>query len=84
MKPIQDLLNRIRWDSEFGDADFKIGYYDRVDDRIITVPFKDINLETHIHSIFSLVDENGDVHTIPLHRIKQVYRNNELIWQRIR
>jgi hypothetical protein len=28
--PIQDLLHRIRWDAEFGKAQFVIGYYDRV------------------------------------------------------
>jgi uncharacterized protein (UPF0248 family) len=28
--PIQDLLHRIRWDGEFGKAQFVIGYYARV------------------------------------------------------
>lgn len=30
MQPIDKLLARIKWDKEFGDAAFAIGYLDRV------------------------------------------------------
>jgi uncharacterized protein (UPF0248 family) len=39
MTPIQDVLHRIQWDPEFGNASFMIGYYDRLDDRIVRAPF---------------------------------------------
>jgi len=31
MKPIHEILNRIRWDREYARADFKVGYYDRLE-----------------------------------------------------
>jgi len=82
MTPIHQLLNRIRWDSHYADAQFTIGYYDRVADTIIVVPFNTLGFSPDDHFNFTLVDDEGEVHTIPLHRIRQVFRNNELIWQR--
>lgn len=82
MLPIHELLNRIQWDEEFGNASFVIGYYDRIEDRIIDVPLKELVFDKEDHFDFELVDEEGITHTIPLHRIKDVYRNGELIWHR--
>jgi uncharacterized protein (UPF0248 family) len=82
MIPIHELLSRIRWDEEFGNARFVIGYYDRVEDEIIVVPLKEIFFDPEDHFDFELVDEEGATHIIPLHRIKDVYRNGELIWHR--
>ncbi len=42
MMPIHQLLNRIRWDAEFGRAGFKIGYYDRMEDRIVAVAIQQL------------------------------------------
>jgi len=53
MQPIHELLNRIHWDKDFAQADFIIGFYDRVEE-----------------------------HSVPLHRIKEVFGNGELIWHR--
>ncbi len=82
MIPIHKLLSRIRWDKEYGNADFVIGYYDRVEDRIITVPLKELYFYKQDHFDFELIDEEGESHTIPLHRIRQVFRNGECVWQR--
>ncbi len=82
MIPIHELLNRIRWDQEFGDADFIIGYYDRLEDKIIQVPLKEIYFDKEDHFDFELIDEEGTAHTIPLHRIREVTRNGERIWHR--
>ncbi len=82
MIPIHELLNRIRWDKDYGDASFTIGYYDRVANKIIRVPFKQLDFDPQDHFDFSLVDEEGELHTVPLHRIREVFRNNELIWER--
>ena len=82
MIPIHEILSRIRWDKDYGNADFVIGYYDRVEDRIIIVPFKELYFDKQDHFDFSIMDEEGEIHTIPLHRIRQVYRNGELVWQR--
>jgi len=82
MMPIRELLNKIRWDAEFGRADFRIGYYDRVEDRIITVSLREIVFPEDDHAVFELTDDEGRLYSIPLHRVKAVYRNGALIWHR--
>lgn len=80
--PIQDLLSRIRWDAEFGAAEFTIGYYDRLEQRVITVPLKEITIEPGNHFSFAATDPYGATHDLPYHRVRAVHRNGELIWQR--
>ena len=82
MIPIHELLNRIRWDEEYSRASFVIGYYDRVADKIIRVAFKELYFDPEDHFDFSLLDEEGELHTIPLHRIREVFRNGVRIWER--
>lgn len=82
MIPIQDLLHRIQWDTAFGSARFMIGYYDRLDDRIVRVPFRCVHLARGEHFSFDVEDESGATHMVPFHRVREVWRNGELIWQR--
>lgn len=82
MQPIQELLSRIRWDSDFGDADFVVGYYDRVERQIIRVPFAELEFPPEDHFCFELIDESGDRHTIPFHRVREIWRDGKCIWQR--
>lgn len=84
MIPIHALLSRIRWNGQFGHGDFVIGYYDRVADAVIRVPLREIHFEPGDRFAFERVDEEGVRHTIPLHRIREVYRDGKLIWQRQR
>jgi uncharacterized protein (UPF0248 family) len=82
MQPVQELLNRIRWDTDWAKDDFRIGYYDRIEQRIIVIAFKEILFPKDDHFSFELIDEQGHTHSIPYHRVKTVYRNGRLIWQR--
>jgi len=82
MIPIQDLLHRIRWDDEFGKGEFVIGYYDRVADQIVRVPFRRVHLERGGHFSFDAVEDDGTVHMVPFHRVREVWRNSQLIWRR--
>ena len=82
MTPIHELLNRIKWDDEFGRAEFIIGYHDRFEEDVIRVPLKELVFDREDHFDFELIDDMGETHTIPLHRIREVYRNGRLIWQR--
>ena len=82
MKAIQELLNRIRWDKEYAQADFTVGYYDRLEHKLILVPFREIYFDKDDHYGFQILDDDGIVHNIPLHRVKHVYKNGTLIWQR--
>ncbi|WP_374086889.1 DUF504 domain-containing protein [Methylomicrobium lacus] len=82
MKPVQEMLNRMRWDKTWADDEFKIGYYDRIEKRIIVVAFKEIFFPKDDHFSFELIDQEGELHSVPYHRVKAIYRNGCLIWQR--
>jgi uncharacterized protein (UPF0248 family) len=83
MIPIQQLPQRIRWDPEVGHAEFVIGYHYRVRGCIVKVALRDVQLETGDQFSFSAVEADGAVHDVPLHRIREVCRNDELTWQRL-
>ena len=82
MIPIHELLNRIRWDPEFARGNFELGYYDRAENRIISVPLKEITFPTESPSAFQLVDPEGQVHRVPFHRVREVYKDGQRIWHR--
>ena len=82
MIPIQDLLHRIQWDSEFGRAAFQVGYVDRVAGDTVRVPFGDVRLEHGQLVVLNAFDEDGSPATIPLHRVREVWRDGQLVWQR--
>ena len=83
MQPLQDLLHRIKWDPEFGKGEFALGYYDRVVHQETIVPFASISFDAQRPGIFSFLDEeSGAVSHIPLHRVRTVYKDGAVIWQR--
>ena len=82
MIPIHELLNRIRWDEAFAKGSFVIGYYDRVEDSVILVPISRVHVTPGDHFSFQVTDPDGYTHDVPFHRVKAVYKNNELIWHR--
>ena len=66
MITIRALLSRIQWDREYGRGDFALGYYDRLEERVIVVPLGEVHFDPDDHFCFQL----------------NLYRNGELIWQR--
>jgi uncharacterized protein (UPF0248 family) len=82
VQPLQDLLNRIKWDVEFGKAEFTLGYYDRIVHDEIIVPFVSISFDPQRPATFSFEDEDGIVRHIPLHRVRAVYKDGVVIWRR--
>ena len=82
MIPIDQLLNRIRWDPAFAQGNFELGYFDRVEDRIILVPFRELSFSPEEPHAFRLLDAEGTLHHIPFHRVREVYKNGECIWRR--
>ena len=81
METIRELLNRIRWDEEFGRGDFEVGIYDRIEDRVDFQPLEHLHMEKGNHSFFTVCID-GEVRTIPFHRIREVRKNGKTIWQR--
>jgi uncharacterized protein (UPF0248 family) len=82
MIPIRTLLNRIRWDQDFANGDFQIGYEDRLAGGIVLVPLHQVLPIPGAHFSVRIVDNEGVPHLVPYHRIKEVYRNGALIWKR--
>jgi uncharacterized protein (UPF0248 family) len=80
--PIQDLLQRIRWDPAFAGSDFELGYLDHVQHRVVRVPLRDVEVEPDDRFALSIADEDGVVRSIPLHRVRIVWRDGTPIWQR--
>jgi len=82
MTPIHELLNRIRHDKEFGQGLFEIGYFDRTEGTIHRVPFQQIAFPADERGAFELLDESGQSRRVPFHRVREVYRDGQRIWQR--
>jgi uncharacterized protein (UPF0248 family) len=82
MTPIHELLNRIRWDKEFGQGRFEIGYYDRHEDVVHRVAFQEIGFPVGVRRVFEIVGESGQARRIPFHRAREVVKNGQIIWQR--
>jgi uncharacterized protein (UPF0248 family) len=83
MMPINQLLNRIRWDTEFARGEFELGYFDRVEGRIVVLSFREIDFPQDQPHVFQVVDEDGGIHRVPFHRVREVYKNGQRIWRRL-
>lgn len=82
MQPIHELLARIRWDAEFARSRFDIGYWDRVARQVLRVGLGDIAWDPDNPSLFRIIDADGVERSIPFHRVRQVWRDGVLIWER--
>ena len=82
MIPIHELLNRIRWDPEFAQGNFQLGYFDRAENRVILVPLKEVHFPADGPETFTLIDEEGRTHRVPFHRVREVYKDSQRIWNR--
>ena len=82
MIPIHELLNRIRWDPEFAMGEFQLGYFDRAENRIILVSLKEVTFPDDNPQTFQLTDLEGQLHRIPFHRVREVYKDFQRIWHR--
>jgi uncharacterized protein (UPF0248 family) len=80
--PIRELLNRIRWDRDFGRGHFEIGYYDHVEKKILRIPFQEIRFQDSNPFSFALRSGQGEDLTIPFHRVRVVYKDGIPIWSR--
>lgn len=82
MLPIHKLLSQLRWDPRYRSGRYVLGYYDRVVRRVLHVPFALIRFPTDAPREFDLWDEYGAHHRIPFHRVRQVFRDRRLLWER--
>ncbi len=76
------MLDRIKWDAEFGRGEFVLGYYDRVLGRETMVPFASVTVDAQRRGTFTFTDPDGVARRIPLHRVRTVYKDGAVIWRR--
>ncbi len=82
MVPIQELLHRIKWDEEFGKGRFEIGYLDRLAGGIVRIPFAAVEFPEGDHFRFRIAEELAAPASIPYHRVRKVWKDGEVIWER--
>jgi uncharacterized protein (UPF0248 family) len=82
MIPVQEVLHRIQWDPACRGSLFEIGYLDRVAGTIVRVPFGDLHLDPGRPAVLTLHDAEGSVIRIPLHRVRRVWRDGVIFWER--
>ncbi len=82
MIPIHELLSRIRWDKSLGNSRFVIGYWDRMENKVLHADLREVAWDRDNPSFFDLTDENGMTHSIPYHRVREVWQDGKLIWSR--
>jgi uncharacterized protein (UPF0248 family) len=82
MTPIHEILARIRHDREFGRGVFELGYLDRFDTQVQRVALGLVDFPKDEKRVFVFVDADGLRRRIPFHRVREVYREGALIWQR--
>ena len=78
MLPIQNLLNKIKWDKRENPDDYFIFYYDRILKTLIKISYNKIKM---IEGSFMVLD-NEEESNVPLHRIKKVMKNDRIVWER--
>ncbi len=54
MITIQSLLQRIRWGPQFARGSFALGYFDRLQRCVVTVPLEQIRVEAGNHFSFAV------------------------------
>jgi uncharacterized protein (UPF0248 family) len=82
MQPIHELLNRIRWDPAWATSSFEVGYRDHATPAEVRVPMASVRFDPDAPGLLAVADEEGVERAIPLHRIRTVYRDGRVIWQR--
>jgi uncharacterized protein (UPF0248 family) len=83
MIPIHELLSRIRWDKEFGQGRFEIGYFDRHEKAVHRVALQEVAFPEDERHTFEVADESGQARRIPFHRVREVVKDGQVIWKRL-
>lgn len=76
---IIDLLNKIKWDKREDPSEYKIVYYDRVEDKNKEVKFDKIK---EIENLFITVELDDKEISLPMHRIREVKKGDKIVWKR--
>ncbi len=73
----------MRWDPNFC-GEFEIAFVDHANPELRRMSVRDMQFDADDHFAFRCLNSEGELVTIPLHRIREVYRDEKLIWSRPR
>ena len=79
MRPIHELINKIKWDPNEKSGAYSLLYYDRMQKCLIEFRFEEIQ---SIEDGFIKIFKEQELISIPFHRIKQVKKDGTIIWER--
>lgn len=79
MQTLKELISKIKFDKRENPADYDFFYLDRINHKKVKINFKDI---LRVEGEMFVIEKNNFETEIPLHRIRQVTKNGEIIWQR--
>ena len=75
MITVKEPLNKIKWDKRENPKDYSLFYFDRIKNKLVEIPYESIEIDGDF-----IITIDGK--TIPMHRIKQIKKNNKLVWER--
>lgn len=80
MKPqLKELFDKITWDKKLNPADYRFHYKDRKVEELIVMPFTNI---VKFDGMFITLANNEGFIQVPLHRVKKITKNEEVILER--
>jgi len=77
--PIQDFLNKLKWDKNEDPFTYTFFYIDRVANRLRELKYKDI---AEVEGGFMTIVKEDSEAQIPLHRIRMVKKGADVVWER--
>jgi len=78
MVPIRELLTRCHYDPAFAAADFEVAWREEGVSSLRRAPMGQVEFEPGDHALFYRLESRA----VPLHRVREFYRNGALIWRR--
>lgn len=77
MQPIQDLINKIKWDKRENPSNYSLIFIDLGKEKEIY--YTDIK---RLEGNFMILINNDEEVEVPLHRIRKVKKKGKIIWER--
>lgn len=79
MITVKDFLNKIKWDKREKPEGYTFFYLDRFENQLKEIKCLDIK---RIEGNLIIIQKEGEEINIPMHRIKEIKKDNEIVWKR--
>ena len=72
------MLDKIKWSNKFNPENISLYYFDRKLNKNIKISYNEVKIEDK----FIIMEKDGKLSEIPLHRLREIRNNNIIIWKR--